>query len=532
MLIYILDEKMRKIDMLRKYTFAQYSDMARDVGTFTINARIVEENLFLLNKNRKFYVLFDSRIIGEVNNVTRDSDSEYEKVITITGRLALVFFEKRAIAGTLKYKGYTYDYVGQLIRSQITNDAESNRYLKIDVNVGNEAEEAKLKDICSTIDKQVTGGYVWDEMYAALEQDSLVVFFTPKGGTLVADSVNGVEEWSLLISAGVDRTKGNTEGNVPVVFSQSLSNIARTTYTIDNTNHRNVAYVAGEGEEADRKWFELFSSADAQNASGWDREELWVDARDVQSENEDGSVMSDEEYEQAITERANEKFSENRMSESYEATITNANNQYTYGVDYNKGDWVTVVDDELKISIDVQITEVTKSVEGDREIVDIGFTYGAIKRRDSKNSEYVSGKLEQVANDIKYIENKINLGQKILWQGAYYMNESQTINLSEEISKQKNGIVLVFSSYDPSTHTANDYDYFEVFVPKRVVELLPGRGHQFFYIHVNGSFAYGKYLYIYDSEIRGNGNNVSVGTGESGITCTNNRGVLRYVLGV
>lgn len=405
MLIYILDEKMRKIDMLRKYTFAQYSDMARDVGTFTINARIVEENLFLLNKNRKFYVLFDSRIIGEVNNITRDSDSEYEKVITITGKLALVFFEKRVVAGTLKYKGHTYDYVRQLIRSQVTNDVESNRYLKIDVNVGNEAEETKLKGICSTIDKQVTGGYVWDEMYAALEQDDLVVFFTPKGGTLVADSVNGVEEWSLLISAGVDRTKGNTEGNVPVVFSQSLSNIARTTYIIDNTYHRNVAYVAGEGEEADRKWFELFSSTDAQNASGWDREELWVDARDVQSENEDGSVMSDEEYEQAISERANEKFSENRMSESYEATITNANNRYVYGVDYNKGDWVTVVDDELKISIDVQITEVTKSAEGDREIVDIGFTYGTVRKEE--NVENASGKLEQVSNNVKYIENKV-----------------------------------------------------------------------------------------------------------------------------
>ena len=407
MLIYILDSQMRKIGMLRKYTFVQYTDMARDIGTFTINARIVKENLFLLDKNKKFYVLFDNRIVGKVTNVTRDSDSEYEKVITITGKLALTFFEKRVIAGTIKYKGYTYDYARQLVQTQITNDTTSKRYLKIDVSVGNETEETKLKEICSTVDKQVTGGYVWDEMYAALEQDSLVVFFTPKGGTLVADSVNGVKEWSLLISSGVNRTKGNADGNVPVVFSQSLSNIARTTYIIDNTYHRNVAYVAGEGEEADRKWFELFSSADAQNASGWDREELWVDARDVQSENEDGSVMSDEEYEQAITERANEKFSENRMSESYEATITNANNQYTYGVDYNKGDWVTVVDDELKISIDVQITEVTKSVEGDREIVDIGFTYGAIKRRDSENSEYVSGKLEQVANDVKYIENKV-----------------------------------------------------------------------------------------------------------------------------
>ena len=535
MIIHILDSNLKKLDILRKYTFSQYTEKARDIGTFRVLAQYVDENKYLLNPNNQYYVLFDDTVFGKIEKANEDSDGEYDNTIELTGRLAPVIFKKRVIDGTIKFKGYSIYYIQAILNKCITTeDPQNPRRINMNTHFDN---EDTIQNHYSNIERQVTGGYAWDEIYDVLEQDSLSLKLYPVVQTLTMNRgyETNIVEWDLYISTGVDRRKGNTKGNEPVIFSRSLSNISRTNYTINTENYCNIAYIAGEGEDEDRKWYSTIINQDANlptSETGWNRSELWIDARDIQSEDEDGNKLSDEEYEQAISERANEKFSENRMSESYEATITNANNQYTYGVDYNKGDWVTVVDDELKISIDVQITEVTKSVEGDREIVDIGFMYGAIKRRDSENSEYVSGKLEQVANDIRYIENKINLGQKVLWQGAYYMNESQTINLSEKISKQKNGIVLVFSSYDPSTHTAHDYDYFEAFVPKRVVELSPGKGHQFFYNHVTGSFAYGKYLYIYDSEIQGNADNVSVGTGKSGITYMNNRGVLRYVLGV
>ena len=122
--------------------------------------------------------------------------------------------------------------------------------------------------------------------------------------------------------------------------------------------------------------------------------------------------------------------------------------------------------------------------------------------------------------------------QKILWSGKYYMNGTQTITLSEAISAQKSGIVLVFSSYVPSTATANDFDWFECFVSKQLVKLQPGKGHQFGYTHVTGSFSYGKYLYINDTTIEGHANNVAVGTGANGVKYENNRCVLRYVIGV
>ena len=60
-----------------------------------------------------------------------------------------------------------------------------------------------------------------------------------------------------MLSSGTDRRVKNKEGNEAIIFSQSLSNISRTAYTKDSESYKNVAYVAGEGEGTDRKWYEL-----------------------------------------------------------------------------------------------------------------------------------------------------------------------------------------------------------------------------------------------------------------------------------
>ena len=53
-----------------------------------------------------------------------------------------------------------------------------------------------------------------------------------------------------------------------------------------------------------------------------------------------------------------------------------------------------------------------------------------------------------------------------LWSGAYYMNASQTVTPSKPLSKCRNGWVLVWSDYDPSTSKPTGADHFTVAVPK------------------------------------------------------------------
>jgi len=117
----------------------------------------------------------------------------------------------------------------------------------------------------------------------------------------------------------------------------------------------------------------------------------------------------------------------------------------------------------------------------------------------------------------------------LLWSGAWYMNASQTATLSQKVSDQPNGIVLVFSRY--SSGQAQNYHWRTFFIPKYMVANHASQGFSFLMNDVTFSYICSKYLYIHDDKIGGNDNNVSTGTA-NGITYANNACVLRYVIGV
>ena len=123
--------------------------------------------------------------------------------------------------------------------------------------------------------------------------------------------------------------------------------------------------------------------------------------------------------------------------------------------------------------------------------------------------------------------------QKMLWGGnlssGVFANASQTINLSEAVSAQRHGIVLVFCAYNSASDT--NYGWQSFFVPKNLISATYGTAHTFDL--VRGKFAYvgTKTLYINDTYITGHSGNEE--TGEySGISYANNRFVLRYVIGI
>lgn len=118
----------------------------------------------------------------------------------------------------------------------------------------------------------------------------------------------------------------------------------------------------------------------------------------------------------------------------------------------------------------------------------------------------------------------------LLWSGAYYMTQTHTVNLAEPISKQKSGIVLVFSGY--SNGSATDASFHSFFIPKMLVKNHNGKYHDFLLATVDLAKFASKRLYINDSSITGDGMNAETGMSLSGVKFTNNAYVLRYVIGV
>ena len=300
--IEILDRNFKRLDILRHYTFSQYNMKFRGIGTFTVNAPL-ELNTIFLNREEQYYLLFNGNVhpvVGKVEDVKKESEDEENKLI-ITGRLALFILTKRIVSDTINTSGTTLEHMEKLVTENILK-VKNSRYLPITID-----DSAVNKNKLSKVDRQVTGGYIWDEFEELLEQDKIGVELYPKIVPTYSmnDIFSNVTDWTLKFSSGIDRTKGNVDGNVPVIFSQQLSNINRVDYERNVENHCNIAYVAGEGEGSNRKWFEIpINQEESQETKGWERSELWIDARDIQSEDDDGNQLTDEQYNALIRQRA------------------------------------------------------------------------------------------------------------------------------------------------------------------------------------------------------------------------------------
>ena len=121
---------------------------------------------------------------------------------------------------------------------------------------------------------------------------------------------------------------------------------------------------------------------------------------------------------------------------------------------------------------------------------------------------------------------------QVLWgPGYYYMTANHIINLSQKVSEQQHGIVLVWQAYVDGT--VQTYDFNFTFIPKWQVSVNPGRGVGCFLTNSTAAKIGTKYVYVHDDRIEGNNVNDDGATKRgSGITTTNNYWVLTHVIGV
>lgn len=114
--------------------------------------------------------------------------------------------------------------------------------------------------------------------------------------------------------------------------------------------------------------------------------------------------------------------------------------------------------------------------------------------------------------------------------GGKYMTSGHIVTLSEPVSSQAHGIVLVWSAY--SSSTVRDYNWHFDYIPKEWAASYAGSG-VCCTMSTSDLAQFGtKYVYVDDNQIKGADNNSKTGTGTCGIKYTNNYWVLRYVYGV
>lgn len=453
-MLWIFDEQLRRIKILKQYEMAQWSNKFREIGTFSINARYVQENLYLLDKTKTYYILLYSsndetqtddwnakhNVFGKIEKVSKEDeqDADFASTIKIEGRLIPLLLTKRVTNGTIDSKDTELmTYMQNLIINCFPSATE--RYISLQHRIVK--DESIYTDV--PITKQVTGGQLWDNISDYLEQYKLGIRVAPyvvKTHSIATkynymSGLTNISDFIVSIETGQNRTRGH--GTDTVIFSKSLSNIKRASYSFNAESDMNVAYVAGEGEGDERKWYEL-QKDDNNKKSAWNREELWVDARDIQSGEDDEETgetkLTEEEYAALIKQRAVEKFEENTLSDEYTATVNEYNTRYVYMRDYDLGDWVTVQDKDLGIEIDAQIVEVTTTLQNNQMINDISFEYGTVKRIKASDIRKLTSKVEAVSGSVESLNKKIGSGTQIgEVESKIKTIEGNVKNLSENV---------------------------------------------------------------------------------------------------
>lgn len=260
------------------------------------------------------------------------TDEENGDFVKISGRSAAALLDRRIVYEQTTLSGRADRAIYKIVTENAANPADSARKLPLSMNAPDV--------LAASINAQHTG----TNLLEAVEQ---ICAAYGMGFRVVTDS-KAVVAPRVELFVGADRSAGQAI-NSPVIFSPEFENLAFTSYAFDAAKYKNVAVVAGEGEGKARK------RAVVGNASGLMRRELYVDARDMSTN--DGEI-TDADYTAQLEGRGREKLAETETSEAFSGEVDTAHT-FMLDVDYTVGDVVTV-ENEYGIRADTRIIFVSE----------------------------------------------------------------------------------------------------------------------------------------------------------------------------
>jgi hypothetical protein len=359
------DTTFENIGEVNQYNSLIWSDKFNGYASFELWAPITEENSEYFKKGNILWCGGDNAAVVEI--VKSAIDDKGTKTFNVKGRTLEMILTTRIIWGT--YNAVNKDAstaMYEIVNQNCVNPTNISRKIPY-------LECAEDNQLGGKISVQKTGGEVYDVLTTIASNKDLGfnVLFRPKEKKLIFEVV-----------AGVDRTIEQSEVD-PVEFSTDLEDILSSSYYTNNQDEKSVALVMGEGEGASRK-----SKISGDNTTkGFGRRELYVDARDIQSEsvNEDGTttILTPAEYDAALVNRGDDKLAECKTTETFEAQIRVFGGvQYEFGKDYQKGDKVTVRDKQLNVVVSARITEVEEDFDDEYALVlTFGYSYPTIMQK-------------------------------------------------------------------------------------------------------------------------------------------------------
>jgi len=350
--LYVLNKHFEQIAVIDDFKSLIWAKRYSKFGDCELYVRACNEYIETMNEGY-YLVRNDDDMVCRLRSVELDTDTEQGDFLIAVGDDARNLLNQRVVWQQTNYSGTVEDYVRQLITDNVINPSMAARVLD-NIILGDRV------GLPATISEQVT--------YSQLGEKIIEICSAYNYGSRMRldDSNRLVFE----MYEGLDRSY-NQDVNDHVVFSPEFDNVISSKYKIDWTNLKNVALIAGEGEGVNRRRYILG------NRTGYDRYELYVDARDVSSEVEEGQTI---DYDATLKARGIEALGEYGTTISFEGEVE-PNYSYKYGVDYNLGDIVQVMND-YGVSTSARITEVIESFDENGHSIIPTFEYQEVAVND------------------------------------------------------------------------------------------------------------------------------------------------------
>lgn len=343
--VYVLDSSYQVVSLIDDYKSLIWTKRYFEFGDCELYIKASLDALGVLKKGW-FLTRNDDDMICRITSVELDTDAEDGNYLIVKGYDCRRILAQRIIWNQTNFRGTVENYIRKLVTDNIISpsvDARKITNFKLGTASG----------FTDTIDEQAT--------YDALDEKVIDLCKTYGYGSRVTLDDDG--NFVFTLYQGVDRSYGQ-ETNDYVVFSPDFDNIVSSKYLTDSTDIRNVALIAGEGEGVERKRVTYGT------ASGLDRYELYVDARDVSSKTGDDATVN---YNEALKARGIENLSRYGITIWFEGEVE-PNYSYKYKQDYQLGDIVQVAN-EYGIEASARITEVIESFDQDGYTVVPTFEY-------------------------------------------------------------------------------------------------------------------------------------------------------------
>lgn len=315
----ILDKKFQIVGVVDAYESFIWTDRYDANGDFEIYTTV--NSLLVSAAQPDFYIWRpeSSHLMVIEKHRIVSTREEGDKLI-ISGRSAESILDRRIAWGQTIMSGNLQAAVKKLLKDHAITPVTDAR--KIPGLIFEDSTDQAITGL--TLNAQFTG----NDLY------QIVHDICVNAGIGFKIVLNAANQFVFSLYKGKDRSFGQTT-NPHVIFSPEFENLLESDYEQSKLGLKTCALVGGEGEGNARK-FTIVGGGEY-----LDRREMFVDARDISS-NVDGGTISEPEYMAQLSQRGYEKLAEKSFTISFEGKIFSVRD-FLYDRDFFMGDIVQIV---------------------------------------------------------------------------------------------------------------------------------------------------------------------------------------------